>query len=198
MTRSTADKNDSETHIHGGRPFLESEHRNGSSSAEKLDSEELERVAAKAKAKESRSHWRESEQRKYVNYLVENRKHFQLSVREKKARGVHTKMSQLLKSRTASQCRSHHQKMLHKFGSIENVIEGLRDLVARKNLEKVAAQPQSAEKSAGELEAGSLELESLGEPEMVAFDKRERTPPLLFLDELNHPSFDSILLFEAL
>jgi hypothetical protein len=33
---------------------------------------------------------------------------------------------------------------------------------------------------------------------MVAFDKRERTPPLLFLDELNHPSFDSILLFEAL
>jgi hypothetical protein len=97
------------------------------------------------KKKESRLHWKESEQRKYVNYLVENRKYFELSIKEKKARGIHTKLGRLIKSRSSNQCRSHHQKMLQKFGSITGIIEGFRSLICNRNLQKLVIQTEKTE-----------------------------------------------------
>jgi hypothetical protein len=94
----------------------------------------------KSDKRQHRSHWKESEQRKYVNYLIDNRRYFELSIREKKARGIHSRLSRIIKTRSANQCRSHHQKMANKFGSFTGIIEGFRSLVSISNLEKFAQQ----------------------------------------------------------
>jgi hypothetical protein len=45
-------------------------------------------------------------------------------------------MSKYVKSRTPSQCRSHHQKMLVKCGSIGGILTNFRSLVYESNLKK--------------------------------------------------------------
>ena len=43
--------------------------------------------------------------------------------REKKILlGIHKLMSQYVQGRTSKQCRSHHQKMMHKYKNIDNII----------------------------------------------------------------------------
>jgi hypothetical protein len=38
---------------------------------------------------------------------------------------INVKMSQKIRTRKPAQCRSHNQKMLIKYGSIENIINGI-------------------------------------------------------------------------
>ncbi|CAD8123867.1 unnamed protein product [Paramecium sonneborni] len=48
-------------------------------------------------------HWTEIEHKSYLHYLQENKKHI-------KGQRLFKKMSQIVGTRTPSQCRSHHQK----------------------------------------------------------------------------------------
>ena len=46
-------------------------------------------------------------------------------------------MSKIIKSRSSCQCRSHHQKMLVKYGSIDNILTELDDLITQNNIKEV-------------------------------------------------------------
>jgi hypothetical protein len=67
-----------------------------------------------------------------VGFLVKKRSLFDLSVEERKRTGIHTKMSKIIKARNPSQCRSHHQKMLVRFGSVDAIIDHFKDLLVKK------------------------------------------------------------------
>lgn len=47
---------------------------------------------------------------------------FELSLLEKKRLKVNVMLSKKIPSRTSTQCHSHHQKMVLKYGSIDNII----------------------------------------------------------------------------
>ena len=68
-------------------------------------------------------HWTFHQQRKYVLFLENNRSLFDLSLKDKKKKGIHSLLSKAIKNRTPTQCRSHHQKMLEKFKNVENIIK---------------------------------------------------------------------------
>ena len=55
-----------------------------------------------------------------------------MSLENRKKSGVHTKMSTLIKGRNSAQCRSHHQKMLAKYKSLDGIIEHFQDLLGKK------------------------------------------------------------------
>lgn len=46
-----------------------------------------------------------------------------MTLSQKRYVGVHTKMSKRIKGKTSTQCRTHHQKMLKKHLTIENIIK---------------------------------------------------------------------------
>ncbi len=46
-----------------------------------------------------------------------------MSLNEKKSKCIHRMMSRYIQSRDSTQCRSHHQKMMTKYGSIARIIE---------------------------------------------------------------------------
>lgn len=53
---------------------------------------------------------------------------FNLPLEEKKKIKVNVLLSKRIPSRTSTQCRSHHQKMVQKYSSIEKVIEELNKI----------------------------------------------------------------------
>jgi hypothetical protein len=63
-----------------------------------------------------------------------------MSLKERKSKKIHIKMSKLVKTRNPIQCRSHHQKMLAKFGSLENIIEEFRELISDKNTKETSSE----------------------------------------------------------
>ena len=46
-------------------------------------------------------------------------------------------MSKFIRSRNSTQCRSHHQKMLLRYGSVNEIIEGMKEYIYKKNLDKL-------------------------------------------------------------
>jgi hypothetical protein len=72
-----------------------------------------------------------------VNYIAEHKRIFELPLKDKKAKGIHQRMSKHMQTRTSIQCRSHHQKMLSKFGSLDGIINEFRDLVNENILKKL-------------------------------------------------------------
>ena len=64
------------------------------------------------------------------------------SLQERKAAKINVRMSQFLKTRTANQCRSHHQKMLKHYGTIEAIIQEINE----KNEEKSEAEDEKTMK----------------------------------------------------
>ena len=73
-------------------------------------------------------HWNQCEQKRYINYLVDSRDLFESSSTARRLAGVHTQMSRIIKTRDSKQCKSHHQKMIRKYKSIESILwehEGL-------------------------------------------------------------------------
>jgi hypothetical protein len=87
-------------------------------------------------------HWSEKEKKKYVNFLAKKKHFFELSLSSRKAKGIHVKMSKVIISRTSSQCRSHHQKLIAKYGTVENIIFHFRDLLTGK-IRQILQLPQS-------------------------------------------------------
>ena len=76
------------------------------------------------------------EQKRYIDFLLENLDSFELSASDRRMMGINSKMSRAIKSRDTNQCRSHHQKMLTKFGSIERTIEEHETMLCPRNLRK--------------------------------------------------------------
>ena len=68
-------------------------------------------------------HWSLNQTLKYLNFLKLNSGLWKLSLKERKAQGVMIQISHYLKkSKTPAQCRTHHQKMLARYGSMDNLI----------------------------------------------------------------------------
>lgn len=71
--------------------------------------------------------WNEEENRDYVKFVIENMELFVDQVKRKNTM-IFTKMAeQLNNGRDNQQCRSHHMKLILKFGNIQKVIEGLKE-----------------------------------------------------------------------
>lgn len=68
-------------------------------------------------------HWTPIEQKRYVHFLLEHCADFALPLAEKRKKKLHVIMSKYIKMRDPSQCRSHHQKMMTKFKSIQAIIQ---------------------------------------------------------------------------
>ena len=69
-------------------------------------------------------HWSDVEHHRYLVFLSKNAHLFELSLAQRKRKKVHQLMSNHVKARDAFQCRSHHQKMLSRFGSIDGILSG--------------------------------------------------------------------------
>jgi dynactin complex subunit len=67
-------------------------------------------------------HWTEKEHKKYIKFLADHPRIFDLSSNTKKKKKIHVKMSNFIKERTPIQCRSHHQKMINRYGTVEGIM----------------------------------------------------------------------------
>jgi hypothetical protein len=81
--------------------------------------------------------WNDKEQQRYINFLAERRSILELPPNQRKHKKIHQKMSTAINSRNSLQCRSHHQKMLKKYGSISGILEEFKALIKRSNLLKL-------------------------------------------------------------
>jgi hypothetical protein len=66
--------------------------------------------------------WSLAENLKYKDFLVSNFEFFGVDSKERRQIQIHVQMGKFIGSRNSKQCRSHHQKMLRKYGSIEGII----------------------------------------------------------------------------
>lgn len=79
--------------------------------------------------KENQYNWNDTENRRYINFLINHGDLLTLPNEEKKKRKVNVIMSRAVQSRNSTQCHTHHQKMIAKYGSIEAVIAQFQYLV---------------------------------------------------------------------
>ena len=86
----------------------------------------------KTRAKQSSLSWTKTEERKYIGFLRNNAQLFGLTAKERKDIKINVLISSAVRSRTAAQCHSHHQKMMLKHGSIQNIIDRLTDYILNK------------------------------------------------------------------
>ena len=68
-------------------------------------------------------HWTLTEHKKYIDFLIKKRSLFNLSMKEKKKVKMHVLMYNYILTKNAKQCRSHHQKMISKYSTIEGILE---------------------------------------------------------------------------
>ena len=69
--------------------------------------------------------WTTDETRLYMNFLDHYHKKFGCEEKRRKCT-IFNRLSKAINTRTPDQCRSHHQKMQLKYGSIDNIVESLR------------------------------------------------------------------------
>ena len=94
------------------------------------------------------SHWTFTEQQKYWTFLTNNPHLFEMSLKEKKGGKLYKKVSNFIKTRTAIQCKSHHQKMILKFGSIKEIVTSLdEELLELFQFEKEQNSSRSSKES---------------------------------------------------
>jgi adenylate kinase family enzyme len=68
-----------------------------------------------------RGKWSSREQRLYIQFLQENSLEIETKL-SRKANKIFKKMSQVIKTRTADQCRSHHQKIINYHETVDRII----------------------------------------------------------------------------
>lgn len=78
---------------------------------------------SKKNAKVNPFSWKSAESKKYISFLKKNSHLMSLPVEERKRIRINVIMSQYVKSKNPEQCRSHHQKMVLKYGSIQGIID---------------------------------------------------------------------------
>jgi hypothetical protein len=72
-----------------------------------------------------KKHWKPVENQRYVEFLRRNTDLFEKNREDKRLMKINLLMSKFVKSKTSTQCRSHHQKMLLHYGSIQAIIDNL-------------------------------------------------------------------------
>jgi hypothetical protein len=77
----------------------------------------------KAKKNLTSYYWNSDENKRYLEFLQLHPGVFELPVSEKKNIRVNVMMSKKVKTRTPQQCHSHHQKMMKKYGNVQNIIQ---------------------------------------------------------------------------
>lgn len=70
-------------------------------------------------------YWSTKENRSYINFLNKHRSLVEISPIERKIKKVNLQMSKYVKTRTPTQCHTHHQKMMTRYGNIESIIDNL-------------------------------------------------------------------------
>jgi hypothetical protein len=70
----------------------------------------------------SNYYWSDRENRSYLKFLREKGALLCQSAVERKRQKTNLKLSKYVKTRTPTQCHTHHQKMMVKHGSIENIV----------------------------------------------------------------------------
>ena len=73
------------------------------------------------------SHWDVVEQSRYLTFLKQRKEIFHGSFKEKKGKKIFHRLSTFIKTRTSVQCKSHHQKMIKRYGTVEMIISALMD-----------------------------------------------------------------------
>ncbi len=79
-------------------------------------------LSSRQKKKNEKYRWTQPENQRYIRFVAKNSALFSLSFKEKKNLQINKKMSLTVKSRSPSQCHTHHQKMMMKYGSIEAIV----------------------------------------------------------------------------
>lgn len=70
----------------------------------------------------STSHWTEEQNRKYIDFLLKFREVIQGEKKQRRKWHLNRIMSKYLGTRSHEQCRSHHQKMIKNYRSIDGII----------------------------------------------------------------------------
>jgi hypothetical protein len=63
-----------------------------------------------------------------MQFLITNKHLFSLTRAEKRKLKTNVMMSKKVRTRKPIQCHSHHQKMMKKYGSVEEIIEELQSI----------------------------------------------------------------------
>lgn len=79
------------------------------------------------KKNSKKKHWKPHENQKYIAFLKENKNLFEKDREDKRLMKINMMMSKSVRTKNATQCRSHHQKMLVHYKTIENIILFLGD-----------------------------------------------------------------------
>lgn len=76
----------------------------------------------KRNLKDNHYNWNETENRRYITFLSKQGDLLKLPIEQKKRMRVNVLMAKAVQSRNATQCHTHHQKMMEKCQSIEGII----------------------------------------------------------------------------
>jgi hypothetical protein len=79
------------------------------------------KMVSEGKGLEGRGKWTITEQKIYISFLEENLEEMECRALRKTEK-VYMKMAREVRTRTADQCRSHHQKVLKYHSSVEDII----------------------------------------------------------------------------
>ena len=78
--------------------------------------------------KKTRLRWNKRETIKYCSFIKENEKILSMPLKRQKQK-IYNEMQSFIQSRTKEQCKSHHQKMLHKYKSISKILSNHMDIL---------------------------------------------------------------------
>lgn len=82
----------------------------------------LEEVQTTTRKQYSKSHWSEDENDKYVEFLLKFKSVLEGGKKNRRKWHLNRMMSKAISSRSHEQCRSHHQKMIKHYRTIEGII----------------------------------------------------------------------------
>lgn len=76
-----------------------------------------------------KKHWKSAENMRYVEFLRTNEELFTLGREDKRLMRINILMSKFVRTKTSTQCRSHHQKMVKHYGTIAETVAALTNLL---------------------------------------------------------------------
>ena len=86
-------------------------------------------------------HWSKAEHELYLMFLRKNKKLFSLSLERRKVIKPHVLMGEYISTKSSKQCRSHHQKMMIKYETIDEILKSsssMKSCFKRDDLERCA------------------------------------------------------------
>ena len=132
------------------------------------------------KKRKSKRNWNPVEQKKYIQFLKKKGHLFEKSLAAKKKIKPHKSMSNFITTKDSIQCRSHHQKMMNKFKTIEAIIKSEAELFQI---------PREKPSDKFEKPSQNMKPDSDKEKNVEYEVKIEESPQILECDEVELMSF---------